>query len=596
MILKALYDYYDRMGKRLPMRGLEEKEISFIIVIDNDGNFKRIENRMDGKNSQKFLVAKSVKRSSSPIANLLWDNFSYVMGVSKETYAIDIEQDDAKKRELQKGIDKNKKNHKTFIESIQSLKSKLLENRDLLAINRFYERYENCLHTLLIDDTEKNQILKNITKNVSFMIEGDIEIVAEKREILDVLLNTEDNNDNKSKTQHCLVTGKEGEIARLFSSTSIPGSQATASIISFQKNMGFDSYGKEQCYNAPVSDEAEFKITTALNYLLRKDSKNKFLIGNRTFVFWASSDSEAAQQAEEGLFSLLGYANDDDPNRRIQLVRDAFNAIYSGKLVGSLDDKFYFLGLAPNAGRIAVVYWSESTLQNFAGRILKHFSDMEIVDTRKDRKPYFGLHQMMANVTLGGKSSDVQPNLPEATIKSIVQGSPYPYALYSACIRRVRAEQELYIGRAAIIKAYLNRQNNNDKELLKVMLDKENKNQGYLCGRLFATLEYLQERSNGISTIRSRYMNAASATPAAVFPTLLNLSVHHEEKLDKGGQIYMENMKTEIIEKLSANGFPSHLDLNDQGRFMIGYYHQRQDFYTSKKDKEDRENNVEQSK
>jgi len=589
MILKALYDYYDRMGSKMPMQGLEEKEISFVIVIDKDGNFKRIENRMNGKESPKFLVAKTVGRTANPLANLLWDNFSYVLGVSKETYSIESEEDATKKQRLQRVIEKNVKSHKTFVESIQSIKKIIPENKDILAIDKFYGKYEGDLYNLLKEDVEWASVIKNINKNVSFLIEGDMEIVAQKKEILDKLLNKEDDNEAK-QSQYCLVTGEKGEVTRLFSSTSILGSQATASVISFQKKMGFDSYGKEQCYNAPISVSAEFKITTALNYMLRRDSRNKFIIGNRTFVFWASSNSEAAKQTEESLYSLLTFAsNENDPNKRIQFVVGVFKSIYSGKLINSLDDKFYFLGLAPNIGRIAVVYWNESSLKDFSGKILKHFNDMEIVDTRKEKKPYFGLHQMMANVTLGGKSSDVQPNLPEATIKSIIQGIPYPYTLYSACIRRIRAEQELNIGRAAIIKAYLNRLNNNEKSL-EIMLDKENKNQGYLCGRLFATLERLQEGSNnGKSTIRSRYMNAASATPAAVFPTLLNLSVHHEEKLDKGMQIFMEKIKREIIDKLSANGFPNHLDLNNQGRFMIGYYHQRQDFYTSKK-----EDNVEQ--
>lgn len=215
--------------------------------------------------------------------------------------------------------------------------------------------------------------------------------------------------------------------------------------------------------------------------------------------------------------------------------------------------------------------------------ILRHFCDMEIQDTRKERKPYMGVREIITSVTLGGKMSDATPNLPEAVVKSIFQGLPYPAALYSACIRRIRAEQKLTITRVAIIKAYLNRLNNDNKKI-EPMLDKENKNQGYLCGRLFAVLDKIQEDANHISTLRERYMNAASATPAAVFPTILNLSVHHSEKLDEGRKIYFEKLKQEIVEKISADGFPSHLDLQDQGRFFVGYYHQRQDFFTSKKD------------
>jgi CRISPR-associated protein Csd1 len=322
--------------------------------------------------------------------------------------------------------------------------------------------------------------------------------------------------------------------------------------------------------------------------LLGKGSKNKFLVGTRTFLFWASSNTEAAKEAETELFSMFGYSNDedDDPNRRIEQVRKVFLAIYSGGLRTDMNDCFYILGLAPNAARIAVVYWEECPLKEFAEHILKHFDDMEIADTRLNKKPYYGLHSMLSAVSLQGKASNVSPNLPEAVIKSMLQDIPYPYALLVACINRIRAEQEVTIARAAIIKAYLNRLNDNNKKI-GIMIDKENQNQGYVCGRLFATLEYLQERSNGIHSVRDRYMNAASATPSAVFPTLLNLSVHHAEKLEKGGQIYFEQLKSEIISKISPDGFPAHLDLQDQGRFFVGYYHQRQEFYTKKEESQE---------
>lgn len=219
---------------------------------------------------------------------------------------------------------------------------------------------------------------------------------------------------------------------------------------------------------------------------------------------------------------------------------------------------------------------------------------MEIIDVRKDdkKRPYQGLHQMMGAVTLGGKSSDVQPNLPDATIKSILQGLPYPVSLVQACIRRVRAEQDIspYGSpcRVAILKAYLNRINDNNKKI-EVMLDKQNENVGYLCGRLFATIEKIQEEANNIHNVRDRYLNAASSAPSTVFATLLNLSQHHLEKLSQNRQIFFQKTEQEIIGKLPADGFPSHLDLNDQGRFFVGYYHQRQDFFTSKEDKEETE-------
>ena len=388
----------------------------------------------------------------------------------------------------------------------------------------------------------------------------------------------------------CLVTGEKSNTVEVTTATMIPGSQATAKLVAFQVNSGYDSYGKSKGYNAPISEAAEFAYTTALNHLLRADSHNKFMVGSRTFLFWASSDSEASRESEDSLFALLGPADDDDPNRRIKLVRDTFMSIYNGKLSVDEDDRFFILGLAPNSARIAVVYWNEMPLREFAGLISRHFSDMEIVDTRKEKQPYVGLRSILGSVTLGGKSSDATPNFPDAVVKSIFQGLPYPASLFQSCVRRIRAEQYVNITRAAIIKAYLNRQNNNNNnKKLEIMLDKENHNQGYLCGRLFAVLEKIQEDANGIHTIRERYMNAASATPAMVFATILNLSTHHLEKLNGGGQVFYEKLKQEIISKLDANGFPANLDLQDQGRFFVGYYHQRQDFFISKETKETEE-------
>ena len=472
----------------------------------------------------------------------------------------------------------------TFKAKVESISELFPDNKDLYAIRSFYNNSRETILDMISLDVLWEDIKKNLSKKYStfsFRIEGDLKIVAEKKEILQL----EDCDDETKADNLCLVSGKHGPSVDTTTATMIAGSQATAKLVAFQVNSGYDSYGKSKCGNAPISEEAEFAYTTALNSMLQKGSRNKFMLGSRTFVFWASNNKEASKETEESLFELLGFSEDtnDDPNANLMKVRRVFESIYSGIMKTELDDKFYILGLAPNSARIAVIYWSETTLKDFAEKILCHFNDMEIHDTRKDKKPYMGIREIISSVTLGGKMSDATPNLPEAVVKSIFQGLPYPQTLYSACIRRIRAEQKLTITRAAIIKAYLNRQSNNNKKI-DIMLDKENNNQGYLCGRLFAVLDKIQEDANNISSIRERYMNAASATPSAVFATILNLSVHHSEKLDGGRRIYFEKLKQEILDKVSADGFPTHLDLQDQGRFFVGYYHQRQDFFTSKKE------------
>ena len=564
MILRALYDYYKR-SDNLPAKGMEEKEIGFLIVLSPEGRFLRFEDCRLGKDRARiYLVKKHVGRSSAAIANYLYDNSAYVLGYSDKTNG------------------KEQLYFDTFKEKVETIAKVFPDNKDIYAIQAFYKNSRDAIIQIVSQDVLWEDIRKNLSKKYStfsFRIEGDLKIVAEKKEILQL------EECDSSDAKFCLVSGKYGVPVDTTTATMIPGSQAIAKLVAFQVNSGYDSYGKTKCGNAPISEEAEFAYTTALNSMLQKGSRNKFMLGNRTFVFWASSKNEASLEAENSLFELLGYSEEvkDDPNANIMKARKVFESIYSGLLKTELEDRFYILGLAPNSARIAVVYWSETTLKDFAGKILNHFNDMEIHDTRKDKKPYMGIREIISSVTLGGKMSDVTPNLPEAVVKSIFQGLPYPQTLYSACVRRIRAEQKLTIARAAIIKAYLNRQNNNNKTI-DIMLDKDNKNQGYLCGRLFAVLDKIQEDANNISSIRERYMNAASATPSAVFATILNLSIHHSEKLDEGRKIYFEKLKQEIIDKMSANGFPAHLGLQDQGRFFVGYYHQRQDFFTSKKE------------
>lgn len=553
MILKALYDYYNRC-EGLSAKGLEQKEIGYLIVIDKDGTFVRIESRMkDKKTAQTFLVLQTIKRSGRKYApNILWDNYEYVIG----------------------GADESAKKHDTFIRMIEKLKEQVSSDRYLNAISEFYKKNEK------LEDIIKNDVLyeemHKSKKNISFLLQGESKIAAENEKVWNLILSQ---SADDGIYGICLVTGKKDSVARLH--TTIKLTKDTGPLVSFKTDRGYDSYGKEQGYNAQISGDAEFAYTTALNAMLQKGSHNKFSVGNRTFVFWTSSNSEAAEQTEGSLFDLLGYTEEevDDPNAKIEQVRKVFTAIYSGSLKTSLEDRFYILGLAPNSARIAVVYWSECSLKEFAGKILCHFEDMKIKDTRIDKKPYMGIKSMLAAVTLNGKQSEATPNLPEAVVKSIFQGTPYPFTLFSACIRRIRAESgnkdAIRIARMAIIKAYLNRINDNNKKI-ETILDKSNTNQGYLCGRLFAVLENLQYAANKQDSIRSGYMNAASSTPSAVYPTILKLSNSHYSKLakdKKGLAIYFDNQKKEIMAQISD--FPDTLDLSDQGRFFLGYYHQK---------------------
>ena len=563
MILRALYDYYHRC-ENLPPKGMELKEIGFLIVIDGDGHFLRFEDRrIDKKQAQKFLVKKHIGRTSALAANYLYDNSGYVFGYSEKGDVMD--------------------QYQTFKEKIESIYLLHPHNIDIIAVRKFYQQSPSDILAQMQRDPLWPEIENNLNKKYStfsFLLDGDTEIVAEK---MDLLVTEE--APLLDSGQVCIISGRKGMAVETTTATMIPGSQATAKLVSFQVSSGYDSYGKSKGGNAPISEESEFAYTTALNHLLDSGSRNKFMVGSRTFLFWASQKDEAGKQAEESIFRMFGFSDqEDDPNRNIEQVRKVFSSIYTGEIKTTSEDRFYILGLAPNSARIAVVYWAEIPLREFAATISRHFEDMEVIDTRVDKKPYMSLRNILSTVTLGGKVSDVTPNLPDAVVKSIFQGLPYPQTLFASCIRRIRSESgdkdrsAISITRAAIIKAYLNRISKTQE--IKVMLDKENTNQGYLCGRLFAVLDKIQEEANNQHSIRERYMNSASSTPAAVFSTILNLSNHHMENLkSEGRKIYFGKLKQEIFSKIDADGFKPQLDLQDQGRFFIGYYHQRQDFF-----------------
>ena len=590
MILQALYKYYNRSDKVAPL-GKEFKEISFLIVIKPDGSFVRFEDtRNDEGNGNKYLVSKSWGRTGTiPQPFHFWDNFSYVLGYSKANIEIEKEEiDDEKRKKLEKEISKNVKNHNGFVEYVEQMREQHPDDVDIQAVSCFYHRYEDQLEHLLKNSDNWENIKRNLTKNLSFLIEGETEIIAAKERI--IAYQSKAKNHEEEGKSICLVTGKRCSPVATFTKIKL-GKYSDTKLVSFQKSSGYDSYGKEQGSNAPISEDAEFKCSTALKRMLEYGSNNKFDIGNRTFVFWASSQSEEAKEVEKSVFDMFNFSKDDDPDKGIIKVKKAFETIYSGKTNFNNDGWFYIMGIYPaNKARIAVSYWSELPLKVFVGFILAHFKDMEIV-CRFDNQNYLSLYSILKAVTferkIFGEDSNLQPNLAESVVKSILQGLPYPFSLFSACIRRIRAESgkekdPVDTSRAAIIKAYLNRISNQQK--INVMLDDKNTNQGYLCGRLFAVLDKIQDEANNQHSIRERYMNSASSTPAAVFATILNLSYHHSEKLNEGRKVWFEKIKQEIVDKISPDGFPAHLDLQDQGRFFVGYYQQTQWFYTKKEE------------
>jgi len=591
MILQALYDYYQRKAadpeSHIAPEGFQWQEIKFIIIIDENGRFVDLNDTRNEKGKGKlFLLPKAKKRSGSNACQttfLLWDHYGYLLGHPKSNE--------------KKSLEMAKKQHKVFINEIKNLPPIVKKDKGVNAVLAFYERSEEAA-------VKKHPNWKDCEKipgcNLTFRLVGDAKLVSERTAIVKyqsslLAESQETDNDSVEIIGRCLITGDRGPIARLHTATPILGSKSNATLVAFQKNSGYDSYGKEQAFNAPISIRAEAAYTTALKYLL-SSTTNKQTISDATVIFWAEKRKIKDSYDLESNFVWFIADKKDDPDRGIQAVKSLYEAIHTGRLAYS-DERFYVLGLAPNAARISVRFFRQGAVRDFGEKIIRHFDDFEIIRSPFDPE-YLSLYRILTATALQYKMENVPPNLAGAVIESILDGTPYPTTLLHQCIRRIRADaarkdqngksiQNVTRTRAAILKAAINRFNRihkqNEKEIT-MALDLKNNNPGYRLGRLFAVLEKIQEEGNpGINTtIRDRFYGAASTNPVAVFSQLLKLKNHHLAKLDNPGRrVNFEKLIGEIMSELSE--FPPHLSLNDQAYFSIGYYHQRQDFFTSKK-------------
>jgi CRISPR-associated protein Csd1 len=441
--------------------------------------------------------------------------------------------------------------------------------------------------------------------NFVFRIDGD-SIYLHQREAAKAvraqLLATDREGDDAARTGTCLITGRASQIARLHPPIKgVNGAQSSgASIVSFNLN-AFDSYGKAQGENAPISERAAFAYTTVLNHLLRRDGHNRqrLQVGDTTVVFWAEAqNSEQAAEAELTLANLLNPPADD--SAEAEKLRKMLAGIASGRPLAEIDPRLepdtrmYVLGLAPNASRISVRFWQVDTLGQLALRIAQHAQDLYIEPVPWRFAPTaWGL--VLATVPnrdgTKAKAEDAINNLIGEMMRSVLSGNLYPRSLLANTVMRFRADGNVSGLRVAICKGVRAREwrkgIRTSSEELPVSLDKQSRQPAYLLGRLFAALEYAQRGAAGRqinATIRDRYYGAASATPASVFPMLVRNTQNHLSKLRKerpGQAVYLEREIREIVDGLSGQ-FPRNLPIEGQGRFAIGYYHQSQAYYTKR--------------
>ncbi len=578
MILQALCEYYEVLAEKgeIAQLGWSSVKVSFALCLSSDGRLERIADLRDEKTvgkktailPQDMNLPTQCKRSSGIAANFLCDNSGYMLGID----------DKGKPQRTRECFEACRVLHEEILKDC--------ENQIAKSILAFFEAWnpeaasENPMVSEYIED-----ILAG--GNLIFRVDGkyahdDPEI----RCAWERYYNRADDGDDMV----CLVTGERGAVEKLHPSIkNVVGAQSSgASLVSFNAP-AFCSYGKEQSLNAPTGKYAVFAYTSVLNKLL-SDRETVFRIGDMSIVCWAKDASDVYQ-------SFFKYAlTGDEPEKYTD--KDLIGVVESlcrGQAV-NFDEKrldpdmeFYILGLAPNAARLSVRFFLRNSFGEFLRNCEAHQNRLEIVKPSFDTHEQIPLWRLLSEtVNQNSRDKSPAPQMAGETLRAILNNNRYPATLLNNTMLRITAEREVTRGRAAIIKAYYLQNPNSDvpKEVLSVSLNQNSNNVPYVLGRLFSVLESIQEAANpGINaTIKDKYFNSASSTPALIFPGLIDLAQKHLRKLDGGLKVYYEKQLGEIFDIIGTE-YPTNLNLPMKGSFQLGYYHQTQERYKKKEDK-----------
>jgi CRISPR-associated protein Csd1 len=620
MIVQSLVRYYDILAGdnsvTISKWGYSPAKVSFVLVISDEGKLTNVlDLRTDGKKKQPKVLDVPYQKSRAVAITpyFLCDNAKYIFGIEKVKTGMKKSgsSENIKVLEEDKGEQTivSKRSLECFSQC-RKLHHSLLDSVSDLGAQQFLKFLDGWNPELSLQHPKVGEYKEEILTGGLFVFECNgqyLHLNPALRSAWEHRAATE-SSDEKLVMQ-CLVSGRQEPVSRLHQKIKgVAGAQVSgASLISFNDE-SFQSYGKDQSYNAPISESAMFKYTTALNFLLERESKNRIQIGDTTTVFWAETDKKTCENLAHFLIDPVEENDEADPSPQgsvrqqdrgtRQLVNDILLKVKTGKYLEERDlgfdpdtTTFYILGLSPNNARLAVRYWYQDNFGNFIKRLARHHLDMEI--ERDDRGPqYISMYRLLRE-TVPQSSNDKasSPLLGGLLMRSILDGTPYPIPMYNAIVNRAKVERSINYARAGFIKACLIRmartRGKNEEDMITVSLNEESTDVPYRLGRLFAVLEKAQSDSNKDlkSTINSKYFSSASTTPAVVFPVLLKLAQHHIAKSDWGFK--SEQSIQDILNGID-NEFPTFLNLEDQGKFMLGYYHQRKAFFKKKEGSEEK--------
>lgn len=600
MILQRLNDLYYRLAQnpdpdsglaRVPPYGFTDENISYCIVLSKEGALVDIQDlryTSDKKAKPKRLsVPRPEKRTSGVKSNFLWDKTAYVLGIegnkdktaAKETPWVMAE-----------------RTHAAFKRMHLELPNGM-NDEGLLALRRF-----------LLDWTPERFVLplftvEHLDANVVFKLDGEPGFIHESvsaQRLWLSLLNPESLSDQSANSAvgMCLVTGGQAALSRLHPAIKgVYGGQSSGgSIVAFNAE-AYESLGKSQGDNAPVSEQAAFAYTTALNYLLRRENGQCMSIGDTSTVFWAQADDARQEVLAMDVFSaMLNPPSEDGVETKV--VRLSLEKVSQGRpfqdIAPDVDPgtRFFVLGLAPNAARLSIRYWLDSSMGELGQCLSEHWSDMQItpVPWKAEHPP--SVWRCLIQTAPLGKTENISPQLSGEWLRSILTGQRYPRQLLTQIVQRLRADGDISGLRAALIKAVLHRDHRKGfiKEAIPMSLEIEGSPLAYRLGCLFAVLAKAQSDAipGANATIVDRYYGTASSVPYSVFPRLISGFQNHLSKLrksedSKGWAFNHEKLMGSILDTLPT-AFPKQLTIEQQGQFAVGYYHQKQAFFAKKRE------------
>ena len=588
MILHALTQYYQRKAESdggVAPEGFESKEIPFVIVIDKQGKFIQLEDTREQKGKKKigrkFLIPKdqhTTGKNAYKVSNILWDHYGYLLAFPKEVEGAAKKTPEKIEAEKEKNRLLANNQHASFTAKVNELKQALPDDAGVAGVAAF-----------LASAAEKSKVMQAANWaecakvkgcNLSFrLVEEAVDLVCQSKAVQEYVSQANQVKSDNVQKGICLVTGKPAPIARLHNA--VKGVNAKPAPFTSVNLSAFESYGKEQGFIFPVGEQAMFEYTTALNTLLA--GENRFRIGDVTAICWSAKPTPL----EESLASLINGGGKDNPDAHIDAVKSLYKSLYNGKYTEpDGKEKFYLLGLSPNSARVVVRFWHETTVAALSESIAAWYDDLQMVRGENSPYPeYMPLPRLLGNLVLDGKMENLSSDLITQITDAALNNRVLPVSLLQAALRRNKAEQKITYGRASLLKAYINRairagRLKNMKELT-MSLDRNRQDIGYVLGRLFAVLEKTQAEANpGLNaTIADRYFGSASSTPIAVFGTLMRLLPHHLNKLEfEGRAVQLQWEIRQILEHCQR--FPNHLNLEQQGLFAIGYYHETQFLFT----------------